>query len=211
MHQQIQILIKKLSRQTFLHSPKKEKKISPKNAKLNIFMVLNRLQYLQDLRNLFYTVAFARFCVFCMLCYILTKIIIIIIIMLSTIKTKSSIESEYLGWMRSRNSLPLNGLCQQETVCFHYSIILWINSCDWQYIKQYIIIWCVARSAFVLIWRLVWPLMGALFSTLMYAVHNLLYCGINNILHRDQLALYSKRVEESEFSIYLDSSTEIQS
>ena len=94
MHQQIQILIKKLSRQTFLHSPKK--KISPKNAKLNIFMVLNRLQYLQDLRNLFYTVAFARFCVFCMLCYILTKIIIIII-MLSTIKTKSSIESEYLG------------------------------------------------------------------------------------------------------------------
>ena len=96
MHQQIQILIKKLSRQTFLHSPKKEKKIFPKNAKLNIFMVLNRLQYLQDLRNLFYTVAFARFCVFCMLCYILTKIIIIII-MLSTIKTKSSIESEYLG------------------------------------------------------------------------------------------------------------------
>ena len=67
MHQQIQILIKKLSRQTFLHSPKKEKKISPQNAKLNIFMVLNRLQYLQDFRNLFYTIAFARFSLLCLL------------------------------------------------------------------------------------------------------------------------------------------------
>lgn len=175
-------------------------------------MVLNRLQYLQDLRNLFIQLLSLAlvFCVFCMLCYILTKQKNIII-MLSTIKNKSRIESEYLGWLRSRNSQPMNGLFQQETVCFHYSIILWINSCDWQYMKQYIIIWCVAWSAFVLIWRLVWPLMEALFSSLMYAVHNLLYCGINNILHRDQLALYSKRVEESEFSIYLDSSTEIQS
>ena len=174
-------------------------------------MVLNRLQCsICKIFAIFFiqllSVALV-FCVFCMLCYISKKKII----MLSTIKTKSRIESEYLGWLRSRNSQPMNCLCQQETVCFHYSIILWINSCDWQYIKQYIIIWCVARSAFVLIWRLVWPLMGALFSTLMCAVHNLLYRGINNILHRDQLALYSKRVEESEFSIYLDSSTEIQS
>ena len=67
MHQQIQILIKKLSRQTFLHSPKKEKKISLQNAKLDIFMVLSRLQYLQDFRNLFYTIAFARFSLLCLL------------------------------------------------------------------------------------------------------------------------------------------------
>ena len=68
MHQQIQILIENyLGKHSFTALKRKEN--FPQKSKTQHFYGLEpfAMQYLQDFRNLFYTIAFARFSLLCLL------------------------------------------------------------------------------------------------------------------------------------------------